>query len=375
MRDPVKERLADGREDLYDVATWDVRSALDRLSVGLFVRPGALLGHPFARAGSWVAARRPGIDFARRGNTIVNIAVVYAVLQFWIGLYALMHDRPLGLAILLSAVPAVVLVRYVRKTDQSLHEPSSLLAVTFLLGVGLGVLAFLLNIALVPVFELLVGPVAGALETAAESVVSPGAVDAAFGVVATVALALAAYLVIGPVEEGLKWLAVRTYAYESSPFDTVVDGAVYGAVAGFGFATVENTIYVGFLAQGGVGIVEPLGSAAWGTIIFTRAFLGPGNVIFAAFAGYYLGLAKFNPDGVGPIALKGLLIAVLLHGTYVVGTTVFTAELPMPGLVYLGYMAAFNGVAGYVLFRKLSRYRDAYRRASTASGASTAGGN
>lgn len=376
MRDPVEEQMDDDREDLYDVATWEVRSALDRLAVGFYVRFGAGMGNPLATLGAWVTARSPRIDLADRGDTIVNIAVVWLVLQFWLVLATLLRNLPLGLATALSAVPAVVFLRYVRKTDQTMREPSSLLAVTFLLGVLLGIVGFLLNIALVPVFELLVGPVAGVVESAAEGVLDPGSVDAAFGIVSTAALALSVFLIVGPVEEGLKWLAVRTYAYGSAPFDTVVDGAVYGAMAGFGFATVENTIYIGFEAMGGVGIVEPLGSAAWGTIIFTRAFLGPGNVVFAAFAGYYLGLAKFNADAVGPIVVKGLLAAVLLHGTYsLIGTYLITTGFPRANLVFVGYIVVFNGIVGYVLLRKLARYRDAFRRATGAGSTSTARAN
>lgn len=372
MEDPVKRGLSDGREDLYDVATWEVRSLLDRVAVGVFRR----MGHPLAAVARWLSGNSPRIDLSTHGSTLVNVAVVWLVVQFWLVLFAFVRNFPVGLASALSVVPVVALLAYVRGTDRQLREPRSLLALTFLVGVILGFVAFGANVALVPVFKLLLGVTISLVTAVAGSVVDPAAIETSFDVVATVALALSLYLVIGPVEEALKWLAVRTYAYGSDPFDTVVDGVVYGAVAGFGFATVESTIYISFQAMGGVAIVEPLGATAWGTILFTRAFLGPGNVVFAAFAGYYLGLAKFNPESVGPIVVKGLLIAVLLHGTYsLLGTYLITPDIQMANLLYVGYIVVFNGIVGYLLYRKVARYRAAYRRAPGAGSGGTAAGN
>lgn len=365
MQDPVKQGLDGQREDLYDVATWEVRSPLDRIAASLFQFSDGV-GNPLATVGAWISANSPRINPAEHGSLVVNVAVVWLVAQFWLVLFALLQNLPLGVATALSAVPAVVLLQYVRKTDEALREPNSLLAVTFLGGVVLGFGALLINVALVPVFKLLLGAVFPPVSGLAD--------QAVFDLVATAALALSFFLVVGPAEEALKWLAVRAYAYESSPFDTVVDGAVYGAVAGFGFATVENTIYIGLQTQGGVGIINPLG--LWETIILTRAFLGPGHVIFAAFAGYYLGLAKFNPDAVGPIAVKGLLIAALLHGTYgIIGTYLITPDLPLSSFVFLAYLVVFNGIAGYVLYRKLSRYRNAYQRARGSGATEVAAGD
>ena len=196
----------------------------------------------------------------------------------------------------------------------------------------------------------------------------------AFRVLPVVGMALFFYLVVGPVEETVKWLAIRLYAYRDDRFHAVIDGAVYGAMAGLGFATIENTIYIGqqYLTalQAGAG-GSPVFGAALPTA-FVRSFAGPGHVIYSAFAGYYLGLAKFNPENAGPIAVKGLLIAAFIHGTY---NTVVTYMGPVSRLLgialpsfllFLGFVVLYDGVLLLVLFRKLSRYRSAYRESNAA---------
>ncbi|PHQ38375.1 PrsW family intramembrane metalloprotease, partial [Halorubrum persicum] len=96
-----------------------------------------------------------------------------------------------------------------------------------------------------------------------------------------------------------------------------------------------------------------------------RALAGPGHVIYSAFAGYYLGLAKFNPENRGPIIVKGLVIAAVIHALYnsLVGpvTTVVSVVTGLPRVAALFvFVILFQGAFGYVLVRKLRRYRDAY---------------
>ncbi|ERH12368.1 MAG: hypothetical protein J07HB67_01386 [halophilic archaeon J07HB67] len=176
-------------------------------------------------------------------------------------------------------------------------------------------------------------------------------------------------------------MAVRLYAYRDERFDTVLDGAVYGAMAGLGFAFIENALYIqrGLMgADAGAG----LALAVVGTeITLTRALAGPGHVIYSAFAGYYLGLARFNPDDRGPIVIKGLLIAAAIHATYNstvgLGAAVFAA-LGVPDLVAaFAYILLYDGLFGALLLRKLNRYRRTYRQlnAGRDSDAPTVGGD
>jgi RsiW-degrading membrane proteinase PrsW (M82 family) len=180
------------------------------------------------------------------------------------------------------------------------------------------------------------------------------------------------YLVVGPVEETVKLLAVRLYAYTDDRFDAVVDGAVYGAMAGLGFAFIENALYITRqLPQGGSELDFGLGLiGAGGGIAAVRALAGPGHVIYSAIAGYYLGLAKFNRENRGPIVVKGLLIAAFVHATYNttvgIGSGLIQTFTPLSGLwAFFAYVIVYDSVFGLYLIRKIQRYRNAYRRAHT----------
>jgi RsiW-degrading membrane proteinase PrsW (M82 family) len=310
-RDPVQRGFDD--EDLYDVADWDPRSAFDRFSVSLY-----------------------GFLHASRRYVLLVLAIVLFALQLSFAGLLVVRRPSVGVLALLSAVPAIALVAYVWYGDPTRREPLETLAITFVLTVLFAAIAALVNTILGGFFRLI--PVIG--------------------------LPLLFFLVVGPIEEYVKWLAIRTHAYETDTFGAVVDGAVYGAVAGLGFATIENTLYIaqGYMQAASMGTMAQLQQAI-GTAT-SRALVGPGHVLYSAFAGYYLGLAKFNPEDKGPIVVKGLLIAALIHGTY--NTLVSTLPKVLPFwniLTLLAFVALFDGIVGYALYRKLSRYRAYYKRA------------
>ena len=308
-RDPVEER-ADDSLDLYDVATWERRGPLDAIAAGIY----------------------------RLLVTSTRLFVVGVALLILVGIGGLsaLTDPQIGILTLLSALPALALAVYVRRTDVTSGEPLSVLVATFLLGVLTANFAAVFN-----------------------SVTRP-----AFSGLGLLGNALFFFLIVGPIEETVKLLAVRLYAYGTDNFEAVVDGAVYGAVAGLGFATIENALYITQNLDApmatGVGLI-----GAGGNITAIRALAGPGHVIYSAFAGYYLGLAKFNRENRGPIVVKGLLVAALIHATYNTtvgigsGLVAFATGLPqLPS--FLVYVLLYDGVFGLILFRKIRRYSHTY---------------
>jgi RsiW-degrading membrane proteinase PrsW (M82 family) len=110
------------------------------------------------------------------------------------------------------------------------------------------------------------------------------------------------FVIIAPVEELLKYFAVRKWVYNSLEFDEAMDGIVYTVAASLGFATAENVLYV--LPLGiGTGII--------------RAFLAiPGHALFGALMGSYIGRAKFNPVKETKLITTGVGLAVFCHGLY-----------------------------------------------------------
>jgi len=325
MEDPVESR-ADESEDLYDVASWEPRTALDRLAVRV---------------------HQGGRRLVRLTLYVLGFVIFVGILAGGAG--AIIIDNPfvLGLVVL-SVVPAGLLALYVYRTDVTTKEPATLIAATFVLAI------------LFAGFAAVVNSTFGAIQQAG-----------------LIGLVLYYYLVVGPGEEFVKLLAVRLYAYRDDRFDSVIDGAVYGAVAGLGFATIENVLYITQNLQGSGAVLTAVAVdflaqfseavEAGGQITAVRSLAGPGHVIYSAFAGYYLGLAKFNRENAIPIILKGLIIAAFIHGTYnvLVGIVPGLVSLIVPGVpvlvLFFGFVVVYVGLFFFILYRKLQRYRRRYK--------------
>ncbi|NGM68177.1 PrsW family intramembrane metalloprotease [Natronolimnobius sp. AArcel1] len=309
-RDPV-EQADDQSRDLYEVSTWEPRSALDRLSSLIY----SLLSYGFQ-------------------GIVVGVALIITLVLLIQPGVLVLEDPVLGIFFGLSVVPAALLAGFIWYTDITSNEPLSLLVATFVLSILFATFAGVVNTYTQPYFQAI--PLVG--------------------------LVLYFFLIVGPVEEVVKLLAVRMYAYRSDSFDAVIDGAVYGAVAGLGFAAVENMLYIS--AEVATAEASPFAAATGITTV--RALVGPGHVIFSAIAGFYLGLAKFNPDKAGPIVVKGLLVAAVVHAMYNVTVGVIpgmiTTLVPVSfGLAFIAYVILYDLTVGYYLYRKISRYRRTYR--------------
>lgn len=129
-----------------------------------------------------------------------------------------------------------------------------------------------------------------------------------------------AFLIVGPVEEGLKFLVVRRSVYRF--FDEPVDGIIYGAAAALGFASLENVFY---LSQFGWWIILARGPVS------TLA-----HVVFAGVWAYPLGNRAVGRASWLGVAV-GLAAAMALHGAF--NFFLFTESWPAAfsvGLLVLG---------------------------------------
>jgi RsiW-degrading membrane proteinase PrsW (M82 family) len=117
-------------------------------------------------------------------------------------------------------------------------------------------------------------------------------------------------LVAPIVEEAGKYLVVKKTVWESLEFDEPVDGIIYAAAAGLGFATLENVIYV-------FSAVETSLILALKTGLLRALISVPGHVLFSAMWGYSLGKARFIPQEqrTGVIA-TGLILAMAFHALF-----------------------------------------------------------
>ncbi|WP_435344465.1 PrsW family intramembrane metalloprotease [Haloarchaeobius sp. HRN-SO-5] len=315
-RDPI-ERAADRDRDLYEIATWEPRTEFDGIAVAVY------------------EGLRPAARWA-----VVTVALVVTLGLFVFGGLATVTNPVVGTFVLLSIVPALLLAIYVYRSDVTTQEPLALLAGTFLLAILFSTFASIVNTLTSTAF--------GAVGLPTDAF--PGAL-------------LFFLFVVGPGEEFVKWLAVKMYAYRQTEFDAVIDGAVYGAVAGLGFATIENAFYITQFIESTsqVPIID-----AGSNIAAVRALAGPGHVIYSAIAGFYLGLAKFNREHYGPIVVKGLLLAALFHATYNITVNAAPAVIevftPLGGFESsIAYIVLYDTLIGLFLYRKLRRYKREYR--------------
>jgi protease PrsW len=142
------------------------------------------------------------------------------------------------------------------------------------------------------------------------------------------------------VEETSKGLALFIlYWWKKDEFDNVIDGIMYAAMVGLGFAMAENFGYYGRAVAEG-GIVLGLSFVVRGVL---SPFLHP---IITAMTGIGLGLARqSNKSWVKFVApLTGLLLAMLLHALWN-GSAYITAAL-LGNLVGLAALVAYLVLTG-----------------------------
>jgi len=165
--------------------------------------------------------------------------------------------------------PALVILWYFYHADRYEPEPRRYVIGTFILGGTLSVgIAYIL-----------------------ESILTVG------GMIKPLLPATAFYvaLVAGLVEEPSKALAVR-WPFRAGQMDGIMDGLVYGAAAGLGFAATENFMY-------GLG---------WGIgVTLTRAFLTPfAHATWSAIIGVGYGL---KAEGKADSLAGFYILAIFLH--------------------------------------------------------------
>ena len=245
----------------------------------------------------------PGYSVKKRQNRTLTWLLVLLITV--IGGYLLGGVSPdLELLFVLAIAPGAFLIWYFYHIDKYKHESTRLLLVTFALGA----------VAIIP---------AGLIESVLSRVLPRGP-----DILSTFIYFL---LGVGLVEESLKFLSVRIYAYRSHLFDEPMDGIILGVAAALGFATIEN---IGYVFQYGIETA------------IIRGFLSvPAHAFWGAIIGFYLAEAKVKHDS--SLALRGLAIAIFFHGLF----DTITYVIPN-GLASLVILAAFVLLVYYQVVKK-----------------------
>jgi protease PrsW len=181
-----------------------------------------------------------------------------------------------------GALPALVAMWYFDRHDSARPEPAGLRRKVAIFG-GLSV---------IPTLILVLGT--GAIVGSAAP--AEGTYEAAF---------YSAFVQAAAPEELCKIAVVYWVVWRRPEFDERLDGIVYAARAGLGFALVENVFYL-------LGQVDMTGLIV--TWVLRALLAVPGHALWTAMMGYLAARRRF--DGGGPGILGGYLLAVFLHGTY-----------------------------------------------------------
>jgi len=179
--------------------------------------------------------------------------------------------------LLVAVAPVIALIIFFYHKDRYEKEPLSLLIKAFLIGILITVPALFLEQSFAVLF--MYTPVTTNIFI----------------------IFLYAFIGVGFVEEGLKFIGLFGLMYYNKEFDEPYDGIMYAVMISLGFAFIENIFYV---FRGGfyVGVL--------------RAFLSiPGHAIFGVFMGYFMGVAKFTGRRRKNLILS-FVVPSVVHGLY-----------------------------------------------------------
>lgn len=210
-----------------------------------------------------------------------GLLVVFIMLAFGIEKLLQPTFTPAALLIvgvIMSLVPAFLWLAFFYRQDHLEPEPKGLVFEVFILG---GLLAAAVGIPIVEFFRL------------------PGWLYNNAGV-----NILGAILVIGFVQEFLKFAAVRFSVYNLPEFDELTDGVLYGTAAGLGFAVILNISFV--VSSDGVN----LGMGAIRIVLTSLA-----QASFAGITGYFLAREKFDHQPAWWVP-AGVTLAAVLNGIF-----------------------------------------------------------
>ncbi|MBE7453047.1 MAG: PrsW family intramembrane metalloprotease [Kofleriaceae bacterium] len=183
---------------------------------------------------------------------------------------------------LAGAAPALAAMWYFDRLDRARPEPAGLRRKVAIFGA----------LSVIPV--LLIAVAVG--EAVGDAAPAEGTQAAAW---------YAAFVGAAIPEELCKIGVVYWLVWRRPEFDERMDGIVYAARAGLGFALVENILYL-------LGQVDLTGLVV--TWILRALLAVPGHALWTAMMGYLAARRRF--DGRGPGIVGGFLLAVFLHGIY-----------------------------------------------------------
>jgi protease PrsW len=233
-----------------------------------------------------MTAIRDRVHIGLLGCLIAAVSLVAIGLVVVLVIAAVPDRVGLLLSVTAASIPALIYATIVLRLDRYEVEPLRAVLACFAWG-AVGAVLFSLGTGLL-------------FQIAAEEMLGAQAAEAA-------SVVLGAPL----VEESFKGIAVlAVLIFARDEIDSTLDGLVYGALIGVGFAMTENILYFGqAYLEGGLG--------EFGTLVLSRAVLGGfGHPAYTAITGAAIGWARGRHGrGVARVIVPilGWALAVTLH--------------------------------------------------------------
>jgi protease PrsW len=194
-------------------------------------------------------------------------------------------DNALLFSIIAAGLPVLFYVWLIYWVDHYEKEPWWLLAAAFVWGaVPAALLAIISNFLFSAPFYLLFDT--NAADLFSGSLVAP---------------------VVEEIAKGLILLAILFFWRHE--LDSPLDGIIYGAMVGMGFAMVENVLYYSAAFQEG-------GQSTWNVVVFLRGVIfGLSHALYSAMTGLGIALSRLSTNTLVRVfaPLLGLGVAIALH--------------------------------------------------------------
>lgn len=303
----------------------------------MFERPNSVshLGFGSHRATSVIVTTPTGkppsiVKWVVLGLLVLGMLIMGLLTVAMIGL---LNTGIVGLIIgvITAVIPVPIYLAFVVWIDRYEPEPWWMLALTFAWGAtGAVFFSFILNTLFGQLVGMALGPGAGQL----------------FGTSVSAPI----------VEESFKAMALLgIFVLRRKEFDGVLDGIVYSAMVGLGFAMTENFSYYG----------------VYGPFLFLLrgTFLAFAHPLFTSMTGIGFGIASESKNIIVKIVapIIGLIMAMLLHAfNNTVGTALVLLIGEAGGILGLlvlivmipFFCACILGLAGYALYRESKKIKE-----------------
>lgn len=155
------------------------------------------------------------------------------------------------------------------------------------------------------------------------------------------------FLVIGLVEEYVKYLPIKFLVLRKSAFDEPVDAMIYMMTSAMGFAALENALFILPIFHQNIFS---------GLEIVANRFLGANllHVLSSGIVGFFLARAFFSPKRRHFIAL-GVLLAAILHAGF--NYLILVREAVPQGTFYIILLLSTMAVMVFMDFERLKKTR------------------